>query len=74
MGLPAECGLLCGPEYKLKNYATKLLAFPYTEKLLKINKQLMGLGSRGELSQGAHAVTAEDVVRPPRSISSSGHF
>lgn len=40
--------LLHGPEYRWECYTTKRLAFPYTEKMSKINKGLVGLGGRGE--------------------------
>lgn len=39
----AERFFLFGPEYKSKHHATKLLAFSYTEEMLKINRWLMGV-------------------------------
>ena len=41
--LSAECFLLFGPEYKWKHHATKLLAFSYTEEMLKVDRWLMGV-------------------------------
>lgn len=36
-----QCFLLFGPEYKFKHHVTKLLAFSYTEEMLKVSRWLM---------------------------------